>query len=429
MFQLQARGSTWPRELLAGITVFFTASYILFLIPPLLQKAGLPADHGAALVALVAGVGTIAMGLFANLPFILAPGVGMAAYFVFGGVFDMGLTWQAVMTGAFVASLTIAVLTLLGLRDFLVDAFPTSVKLAAMSGVGLFLTFIGFQNAGLVVDSPATLVALGSMKSPSVLLTFFGIIFTGVLMARRVPAAILLGILATTALALVLGVATLPPLAALVAMPTLPAFDASQLQLDVLTQTAVWSVIVGFFFLSLLDSAGSFCALGRLGGLVDEDNRVFGATKTYFWNSLGGAFSGAAGTSPSTTFIESAVALQAGGRTGLTAIVAGLLFLGAMFCVPLLGAIPAVATAPALIITGAMMMRGITDMEWTEIEDNIPAFLTLASMAFTFNIAHGIALGIIAHNLIYLFSSRREELTLSSMVLTAILGMYLAVYL
>ncbi len=427
MFQIKERGSRWSREILAGVTVFFSVSYILFLIPPLLQRAGMPLEEGATLIALVSALGALMMGLFANRPFILAPGMGMAAYFVFGGVFSYQLPWESVITAAFISSACILVFTLVGLRDFLVDAFPKSVKLAAMTGVGLFLTLIGFQNAGLTVASPATMITLGSVTSPTVLITFFGIILTGALMVRRLPAAILLGIVASGLLSLVLGMWQMPTQP--FQMPTFPTLNFSHLRFEALAESAVWGVIVGFFFLNLLDSAGTFCALGRLGGLTDEDNRVFGSTSTYIWDSAGGMVSCGAGLSPSTTFVESAVALQVGGRTGLTAIVAGLMFIGALFAIPLLAAIPAVATAPALIVTGAMMMRGIADMDWTDIEDNIPAFLTLASMAFTFNIAHGIAFGIVAHTLIYALSGKFREIPMTTLILTIVLILYLATYL
>ncbi len=423
MFRLAENNTTFIKELQAAIVGFLTSVYILFLIPGLLSETGMPVPQVTTAVALASGISCILMGLIANRPFILAPGVGVGAYFAFGVALGRGLGWQGALAASLCSAALFFLLSLLGLRSFMIRAIPQTIKLAFMSGVGLFLAIIGFRNSGIIVADPVTLVTLGNLTNPAVIVALLGVLLLAVLVMWRIPVAFFFALFVLTLAAWTAGLAPWPQ--GFISTPAglneiFLKFDFSQA-----SSSNFIVAVLGFFFISLLDPTATFAGLGRLAGLADEDGRIFGSSRSYIVDAGATLISSSLGSSPVTTFVESAVPLQEGGRTGLTAVLMGLMFLLAIFILPVLGAIPALATGPLLIVVGAMMMRGVADIEWVGMEDILPAFFAVATMALTFNIANGIALGMIAYVVLYWLAARTAEIHPFSYLLTALLAVYL----
>lgn len=427
MFNLRERGSDVTTEILAGATTFLTSAYILLINPKMLADAGMPAGDVATMIALCGAICAIVMGFVVNRPFMLAPGVGMSSFFAYGAVLSYGVSWHVALAAAFVAGLVFLALVLAGFRNFLYLAIPPVIRTATMVGIGLFLAIIGFQNAGLTVDHPATLITLGKISSPTVLLALLGLLLTGALIAWDIKGAILIGIITVTAIAWLTGLSPAPQ--TWFAWPVLTGQTVFAMDFSQVTSLLFLKVVVAFFFLAALDVTGTLSGINRLAGLMDPDGRIFGSHAAYGTDAAGIMLSSAMGISPNTIFIESATGMQAGGRTGLTALAIGVFFIVSLFFIPVFIAIPAIATAPALIVVGAMMMRGASDLNWVHPQDIIPAFLTIASMAFTFNVAHGVALGIISYVILYTLSGRLDELNWAMLLLSGVLMFYLGVYL
>jgi adenine/guanine/hypoxanthine permease len=426
MFKLAENNTSFVKELQAAIVGFLTSVYILFLIPGLLSETGMPIPATTTAVALASGISCILMGLIANRPFVLAPGVGIGAYFAFGVALGRGLGWQGALAASLCASGLFFLLSLFGLREFMIRAIPQTIKLAFMSGVGLFLAIIGFRNTGIIVSDPVTLVALGDLTDPAVILALTGVLLLAILVLWRIPMAFFFALFVLTLIAWSTGLATWPT--GVVSTPAGISEIAGQFDFSQFGSSNFIFAVLGFFFISLLDPTATFAGLGRLGGLVDDDGRIFGSSRSYIVDAGATLISSPLGSSPVTTFVESAVPLQEGGRTGLTAVLMGVMFLLAMFLLPVLGAIPALATGPLLIIVGALMMRGVADIEWVGMEDILPAFFAVATMALTFNIANGIALGMIAYVVLYWLAARTKEIHPFSYVLTALLAVYLVFF-
>lgn len=393
-FALSERGTTLGTEVRAGVATFLTMAYILAVNPQILSAAGMPRGDVVAATAIASALACFVMGVFADYPFALAPGMGLNAYFAYSVVGGTGFGWEAALAAVFVAGIVFVVLSVSGLRRLLLEAMPEPVKLSTMTGIGLFLAFIGFQSAGLVVVDPATLVGLGSFDRPEPLLALVGLLAMAVLVVLRVPGALLLGIGAITAVAWLFGLTPGP--SSLATWPRFPketflAFDFSSL----LSPAAV-SVVVAFLFVDLFDTAGTLIGVGRLGGFTDERGDLPRADRAFLADAVGTVAGAALGTSPVTTYIESATGIEEGGKTGVTAIVTGLLFLVALVATPIFVAVPAAATAPALVLVGAFMMQGAREVTWDRLDHAIPAFLTTAVMPFTFSIAHGISAGLVS---------------------------------
>ncbi|HEX6199872.1 MAG TPA: NCS2 family permease, partial [Thermoanaerobaculia bacterium] len=350
------------------------------------------------------------------------PGMGLNAYFTYGVVRGMGIDWRVALAAVFVEGLLFLALAAGGVRRAIIDAVPMTLKLATMSGIGLFLGMIGLQHAGLVVGHPETLVTLGDVRSPTTLVALSGVLLTGALMARRVRGAILAGIAATAALAWVAGLASLPE--RVLSLPRLPRETFLALDFGGLLSAGAVVVVLAFLFVDLFDTAGTLLGVGRLGGFLDEEGRLPRADRAFAADALGTTAGAALGTSTVTSYIESATGVEEGGRTGLTALVVAVLFLASLFFTPLLAAMPAVATAPALVLVGALMLAGAREIEWGRAEEALPAFLTVAAMPLTFSIANGIALGIASHTLLRLLSGRWREVHPVLYVLTAALAAY-----
>lgn len=393
LFAIEARGSRVAIEIRAGLVTFLTMAYILAVNPRILADTGMPADDVAMATALASAVACLVMGLWANLPFALAPGMGLNAYFTYGVVAGLGVPWPVALAAVFVEGLLFLVLSLAGLRSRLIDAIPQTLKLAITAGIGLFLAFIGFEGAGLVVDHPVTLVTLGDVRSAEVGLALLGLVLMAVLMARRIPGAILWAMVAITGVAWWSGLSPAPE--RWWSVPGLPRETLAALDFGALASPSLIPVVLAFFFVDILDTAGTLVGLGQLAGFVDREGRFPGSERAFVADAVGTSVGALLGTSTVTTYIESATGVEEGGRTGLTAVVTGALFLVALVAIPVVVAVPAVATAPALILVGAMMLRGIGEIAWDRLDDALPAFLTLAVMPLTYSIAHGISAGIL----------------------------------
>ncbi len=407
LFRLRQLGTDPATEVRAGLVTFLTLSYILFVNPQILSQAGLPAEDVAVATALAAAVATLLMGLWANYPFALAPGMGLNAYFTFGVVGALGVEWPVALAAVFVEGLLFLVLAVSGARAALLRAIPLSIKVATMSGIGLFLAIIGLESAGLVVDHPATLVTLGDLASVPAALALGGILLSGALLALRLRGALLLGIAAVAAAAWAAGVAE-PP-ASVVALPHLPRTTFLALDFAGLFSGKLAAVVLAFLFVDIFDTAGTLIGVGRLAGFVDRDGELPRANRAFAADAVGTTVGALLGTSTITSYVESATGVEEGGRSGLTAVVVALLFLLSLFFTPLLAAVPAVATAPALVVVGALMMRGAGELDWTRPDEAVPAFLTVAGMPFTYSIANGISLGIVSYAAIKLLSGRGRE--------------------
>ena len=393
-------------ELLAGATTWLTMAYIVVVNPSILAVSGI--DPGAAFVAtcLAAAIGSAAMGLFANLPLALAPGMGLNAYFTFVVVKGMGIPWQTALGAVFLSGILFLIVSLLRVREWLIVAIPTSLKLGIGAGIGLFLGLIGLKEMGVVVADPATLVTLGHLGTPTTLLSCLGFLVIAGLSARRVPGAILIGILSISAIGVPLGLTSFH---GIVAMP--PSLSPTFLQLDIpgALRLGVPVVVLTVFLVDVLDNAGTLISTTQRAGLIRPDGTVPRLREALLADSGGAILGALLGTSTTTSYIESAAGIQAGGRTGLTAVTVAVLFLLTLFFAPLATAIPAFATAPALLFVACLMAAALRDLNWDDATDAIPAVVLTLAMPFTFSIATGIGLGFIAHAAIKLAAGRGRE--------------------
>lgn len=404
-FALAAHGTTPRREALAGATTFLTMAYILVVNPQIMAAAGI--DPGAAFVAtcLAAAIGSALMGLVANYPIALAPGMGLNAFFAFSVVGGMGLDWRVALGAVFLSGLLFFLVSILRIREWLIGGIPLSLKLGIAAGIGLFLGLIGLKNLGLVVANPATLVGMGRWTAP-VLLGCAGLLAIAALTARRVPGAVLIGILGTAAAGLPLG---LSEFRGLVAMP--PSLAPTFLQMDLAgaLQIGVLGVIFTFFLVDLLDNTGTLIATTHRAGLMQADGTVPRLGRALMADSAGAMTGAVLGTSTTVSYIESAAGIQAGGRTGLTALTVAACFLLALFFAPLAASIPAFATAPALIFVACLMTQALRGLDWDDETEYLPAILTAIAMPFTFSIATGIGIGFVAYVGIKALTGRARE--------------------
>lgn len=423
-FGLAQSGTNVATEIRAGVVTFLTMSYILFVNPQILAQAGMPAESVASATALAAMVATLLMGLLANYPFALAPGMGLNAYFTFGVVQSMGVSWQVALAAVFLEGVLFLVLALTGVRSALMRAIPTSIKIATMCGIGLFLAIIGLQNAGVVVADEATLVGLGDLRSGSVLLALAGLLLIAALMVLGVRGAILAGIIGVTVAAWLIGLAPAPD--TFVTLPSLPADTFLALDFSGLWNGGLVAVVLAFLFVDIFDTAGTLIGVGRLGGFLDESGDLPRSRRAFAADAVGTSVGALFGTSTVTSYVESATGVEEGGRTGLTAVVVSLLFGGSLFFTPLFVSVPALATAPALVIVGALMMEGARHLEWKEMHDSIPAFLTMVAMPFTFSIANGISLGVLSWVGIRVLTGRGREVHPILWILAVLLGLFYA---
>ena len=417
IFKLRQHGSSVKVELMAGLTTFVTMAYIIFVNPNVMAAAGL--DHGAAFVAtcLGAALGCLLMGFYANWPVGLAPGMGLNAFFTYTVVGEMGYTWQVALGAVFLSGILFMIMSLSRIREWLLNSIPMSLRFAMGAGVGLFLGLIGLKTAGIVVDSPATLVTMGSFGEPSTLLAAICFLLIAVLSHRNVFGAILLSMLVVTGIGWSMGlveyggVVSLPPSLA----PTWLAMDiAGALNVGMI------SVVLAFLFVNMFDTAGTLMGVAHRANLVDENGKIENLSKSLKADSTSSVLGSFVGCPPVTSYVESASGVAAGGRTGLTAVTVGLLFLLATFFAPLAGLIPAYATAGALIYVAMLMMSGMAHIDWKDITDTIPAIITVVMMPLTFSIANGIALGFVTYATLKLLTGQRKKVSVSLYVLCVI---------
>jgi AGZA family xanthine/uracil permease-like MFS transporter len=417
LFQLKAHNTTVRTEILAGITTFLTMAYILFVNPAILGETGM--DKGAIFVAtcLAAAIGSALMGLIANYPIALAPGMGLNAFFTYTVVLHMGHTWQVALGAVFISATLFFLLSIFRIREWIVNSIPLPLRSAIAAGIGLFLALIALKEAGLVVDNPATLVGLGDLHSPGPLLAILGFFLIVALEARRVTGAVMIGILIVTAIAIGLGIT---PFGGLVSMP--PAIAPTFLQLDIMgaLDVGMISVIFAFLFVDLFDNTGTLIGVAKRAGLMSKDGHLPKMGRALIADSAAAMGGSLLGTSTTTSYIESASGVAAGGRTGLTAIVVAILFLLALFFAPLAGTVPAFATAPALLFVAVLMTSGLAEIDWDDITVAAPVVITALAMPLTFSIANGIAFGFISWVVIKALAGRFKEINPALVVLAAI---------
>lgn len=407
-FQLDANGTTVRREVMAGVTTFLTMAYIIFVNPAILQGAGM--DFGAVFMAtcLAASFGSAFMGLYANYPIALAPGMGLNAYFTFGVVKGMGYTWEVALGAVFISGLIFLAISLFKVREWIVNAIPLSMKLGIAAGIGLFLGIIALENAKIIVAHPATLVTLGNVKTLPVLLATLGFVLIAALTYRKVPGAIIISILAITFISIPLGLTEFKGIAS--APPSIaPTF--LKMDLKGALEVGVWTIIFVFLFVDLFDNTGTLIGVAHRGGFLDRQGKLPRIGKALVVDSTSAFVGAALGTSTTTSYIESASGVDAGGRTGLTAVVVALLFLLAVFFAPLAGTVPAFATAPALFYVACLMARGLKDLDWDDVTEYVPAMVTAITMPLTFSIAHGIGIGFITYAAIKILAGRVSDMS------------------
>ncbi len=413
-FALSARGTTARTEVLAGFTTFLTMAYIVLVNPAILGQAGMPVASVAAATCFAAAFGSILMGFVANTPLALAPGMGLNAYFSFTVVQQMGVPWPVALGCVLISGVAFLILTLTGVRQLIVAAIPMHLFAAVAGGIGLFIGFIGLKNAGIVVANPATFVALGDLKTPGAVLALFGLLLIGALSVWKVRGAMLIGVVVTTLVAWLFGQVSVKPEPYGLSALTGTAFKLDLRGVFGLTGghgLGLIEILFVFLFVDLFDNIGTLVAVTKRAGLMDETGRIPGLNRILLADATATIVGSFAGTSTVTSYVESAAGVQAGGRTGLTAIVTGGLFLLTMFVAPYAQIVPLAATAPALIIVGGLMLLPLTEIAWEDPMAAIPAFLTVAIIPFTFSIANGLAFGITAHAVLKLLrgTARRGD--------------------
>ncbi len=404
-FDLAGHGTTLRTELLAGVTTFLTMAYIVVVNPVILGAAGMPVAAVAVATCIASGVGCILMGLLSNYPLALAPGMGLNAYFTYTVVKTMGLPWQTALGCVFLSGLAFLGLTVAGMRQLIISAIPRSLFAAVAGGVGLFIAFIGLADAGIVVPKAGTIVGLGALAAPTPALALLGLLIIAALQAMRVRAAMLLGILVTAAIAWLTGVAKFSA-----AGYDLSDLSAAAFKLDIGRALSLKGgfglslieIVFVFLFVDMFDNVGTLVAVTKRAGLVAADGSIPRLNRILLADSAAMLLGALVGTSPVTSYIESAAGVAVGGRTGLTSIIVGMLFLGTLVFAPLVQSIPSAATAPALVLVGALMMGALAEVEWDEPSVAIPAFLTAIIMPLTYSIANGLAFGITSHALLKL---------------------------
>ena len=417
IFKLQDNNTTIKKEFLAGFTTFITMAYIIFVNPQMMSQSGM--DEGAIFVGtcLAAAFACIVMGLYANWPVGLAPGMGLNAFFTYTVVGQMGYTWEIALGAVFLAGVLFFIMSITKLRRWMIDSIPLNLRIAMGSGVGLFIGFIGLKSGGIIVSNDATFLSLGDFKNYETVLASFGFILISILAIRKIPGAIIIGVLGTTLIALVFG---LIQFEGLVAYP--PELAPTLMKLDILgaLDLAMISIIMSFLFVNLFDTTGTLLGVATRAKLVDDNGNAHNLDKALKADSGSSIFGTFFGCSPVTSYVESSAGVEAGGRTGLTAVVVGMLFIMAMFLSPLAAIIPVYATSGALIYVAILMLGGMEKLNWSYVQELIPALVIIVMIPLTFSIADGIALGFLTYVSLKISNGEIKEISSGAWFLTLI---------
>ncbi|TQV76740.1 NCS2 family permease [Aliikangiella marina] len=394
LFKLSENKTTLKTEIIAGFTTFLTMGYIIFVNPDILSQAGIDRDAAFVATCVASALATLAMGLYANYPIALAPGMGVNAFFTYSVVLGAGHSWQVALGAVFLAGVLFLILTVLPIREWVINAIPPSQKIAIAAGIGLFLAIIALQNMATVIDHPVTLVTLGDIAEPTVLLAIFCFLIIVTLEARKIPGAIIIGIFVTTLLGMLFGITEIK---GVFSMP--PSLSPTLGQLDIAGafDIAMLGIVLAFLFVHMFDTAGTLVSVANSANLLDKDGKLPRLNKVLLADSTTMAAGAVIGTSPTTSYIESTAGVNAGGRTGLTAVVVALLFLASLFLSPLVGSIPSYATFPVLLFVATYMVKNVTLLDWEDMTEYVPAVVTIIVMPLSFSITDGIGFGIISY--------------------------------
>jgi len=416
-FKLSENKTSVRTEIIAGITTFLTMGYIIFVNPDILSAAGIDKEAAFVATCLAAALGTFLIGVVANYPIALAPGMGVNAFFTYTVVLGAGYSWQIALGAVFIAGLIFFALSVLPIREWIINAIPQSQKMAIAAGIGLFLAIIALQKMGLVVDHPATLVTLGDLHKPTVLLAIFCFLLIVTLEIRKIPGAIILAIIATTLIGVTLGYSEF---GGVVSMP--PSLAPTFAQLDIIGafDIAMIGIILAFLFVHMFDTAGTLVTVAHSANMLDKDGKLPRLGRALLADSTSMLAGSVIGTSPVTSYIESTSGVKAGGRTGLTAVIVALLFLASLFFAPLVGSIPSYATFPVLLYIAGLMLRNITHIDWEDMTEYVPAVVTVVVMPLSFSIADGIGFGMITYAVLKLLAGKYDKTLIPVLVMAAI---------
>jgi AGZA family xanthine/uracil permease-like MFS transporter len=413
LFKLSQKQTDVKTEMLAGLTTFVALAYIIFVNPNILADAGIPKEAAIAATIWATALATTLMAVWANFPIAVAPGMGLNAFFAYYVVGVLHLSWQVALGAVFFSGILFLILTLGGIRQAIIHSVPMNLKCAIGVGIGLFIAFIGLKNAGIIIADKATFVTVGHLIQPEPLLACFGLLFTAALLARNIKGSILIGIITTTILGMVCGVVPAPKSVNDIVSFSIPSLTPTLLQLDIMGawQYGIFSIIFTFTIVELFDNMGTLIGLTRKAKLMNDKGEIENLDKALTTDAVGTLASAVLGTSTVTSYVESAAGIAEGGKTGLTALTVAALFVVSLLFAPLIGLVPGFATAPALILVGALMMAEIVHVSFADFTDGFPAFMTIIMMPLTYSIANGFAFGFISYTFIKVLAGRAKEVS------------------
>jgi AGZA family xanthine/uracil permease-like MFS transporter len=418
LFKLQERGTSLKRELAAGLTTFLTMAYILAVNPAMLSNTGMSAGGVFTATALASAIATLLMAFTANLPVALAPGMGLNAFFTFSVVIGQGYSWQLALTAVFLEGILFIILSLVNVRELIIKAIPGTLKKAVAVGIGLFIALIGFENSGIIIGNESTLVGLGNITSGSALLAITGLVITIILYANKIPGSILLGIIITTIIGIPLGVTHIPEGFRIFSMPAAPLF--ARFDFSSIVSFKFFTIFFTFLFVDIFDTVGTLVGVTTQAKLINKNGEIPRVRQALLADALGTVAGALLGTSTITSYVESAAGVAAGGRTGLSSVFTGLLFLAALFLSPLFLMVPGAATAPALIVVGFLMMQAVADIDFKDPTEGIPAFLAIVMMPFAYSIAEGIVYGLLSYVILKAFTLKSKDISIVTWILFVI---------
>lgn len=420
-FKLKENNTDVKTEILAGITTFMTMVYILAVNPGMLSETGMDFGGVFTATALSAGVATLIMALYAKYPFALAPGMGLNAFFTYSVCIGMNQSWQFALTAVLVEGIIFILLSLLKVREAIFDLIPLSLKKAVSAGIGLFIALVGLRNAGIIVPNDGTMIGLGDLTANSSIVALLGLVIIAILYARNVKGALLIGIIIATIIGIPLGVTTLPEGFKIFSLPpSLKDVAFKFVPFSEIMTKDFWIIVITFLFVDIFDTVGTLAGVASKSGMLDKEGKLPRVSKALTADAVGTIFGACMGTSTVTTFVESSAGVAAGGRTGLTSVTTGIMFILALFIAPLFAIIPAAATAPVLVVVGVFMMSAVMEINWHDLTEAVPAFLTIAMMPFAYSIAEGIVFGIVSYTLIKTFTGKAKDVSALMWVLSVL---------